>query len=1010
MPLTSGEIAKLRDTHPHIVIPYLSIHKPRTVYTVTVDSDTPKGEIKIPVTPLSGSWLDVKNGMTVIIAKASPLATQPLYYRRRRLKSKNLTGYLVLDESGLDLEAGDIMYVKDNFELWSVFPKIEPATAHTQEVYFYKDFDIPYNTMAINASPVAIIDGPRCVASDTLPIQIQLSGYRSYGVNTTSSVTIWNWDCDFCTFDDPTLPEPTLTFNSYYPDGVWVELQVEDNHGSVFTTRRLVFIHSRTGANAPYTDFTFNQLVGDWEQGSWRASLTLHGNINTDVPEGAHVILWHDAIFGNYTSSSDTDDYLGSQTEILNEGIISMEEPTYTETGDMQTVAHIQDIVEQLKKRKMFSISLNNVLTATNWTEYVNLTVTRALHHLYRWHSTLLEIANVILPAETEVAVLAVEDFKAGELYQMGDTFAREYSIFAHLVADKMGTLYGEVEFNMLSDLERGAIPIELQFIDGDLRGDPVVKFVRNTIQRVWIIEVSGTYYDTATSTPLIAAAPGEVPDALGHKEVKLERLVFADASSDHLSKAGRVYALLNAEIERITLFMSGNYTFMDLMPQRRYYLALSSDQTGRGPWEGYMVPRNISIKYDQETGIIEQKVEFEPEVQSFDGANIPVPDPPPAPPPPDPIKPPDWPDLPGPNYGDGFGTVYVMVDDALWRTRDFSATPATWTQIVSTGTMIDFILDPWNPYANGMLMKSDGVYRSTDLTAVSPSFSTVLTAAQILSATGLTVWNWGSIKGSPNFQDYYVVSWLVNNASNIDSYVSYTYDAGVSWNHTLVRASSGNANYSRHLNWVDVVPHAVGAQPHLYALPGVQLYYSTDGGASWSLIATLTQNGFYNAADGLCVHVPYHDNADGRYVYTCIADSRPATYHRDYHLYDRIAATEINNMDWGGAGRGCSRWNIESYTNDRLAIYMIAGNTMAISDDGGATWGYATMNGYSSGGTEIEASGGFPTTGDQFYLVSGGGVFVSVDRGENWVEKAAGAGMKLNTSRAVIVPLWLEE
>lgn len=1011
MTLTTGELAKLRDTHPHIVIPYLSVHKPATVWSGTLTGTYTKGAVVLNVTTYTGSLGAIGDGMTIFIDQPGPV---PL--RKRRVRATNGIDEITIDENGLELAAGDAVWVEKNYELWSKFPRIVPGST-PDDVEFYKDYNNPFPGFPTVAKPVPIIRGRRCHFADSFPFAVELDGYESFGVAESATVTLWNWSCaDAITITGATTATPTLIFLSAKPNGAWVTLDVEDSYGTHKKTHRLIFIHERTGANAPYTDFELSQLQGDWESGGWRATLKTNKSLSGLIDEGAHVILWHEAVFGNYTTDSDTDDYLGNQSEILIEGWITKEEPTYSEEGVLSTTIQINDIVQQLKERKMFSISLTNVLpaTATKWYEYETLTVHRALCHLYEWHSTLIEIANFKIFQDNFVLLSAVDDFKAADLYSMGDQFSRNYSIFAHFVSTKFGDLYCEIEYNMLSDADRALVPSEMTMTDEDYAGNPVVRFVRNTNPRIWIVEVSGTYFD-GTVTPLIATAPGSVPDAQGFREVKMERLAFEDAN-DHVVKAGRVYAVLSAEYERFTFNMAGNYTFMDLMPQRKYFADLDSTQTGRDAWSGNLIPRNISINFDQETGSVQQTVEFEPEAPTFTGVDVPVPETPPPPDPPDPVTHPTIPPLPTTGYGDGFGTVYVMLLDALWRTRNFSATPATWTNILSADAM-DFVLDPWNPYSNGMLLATDGVYRSSDLTLVSPSFSKVLDVTTLAAVAGQAVIRMSVIKGSPNFQGYYCIGWMTaGTGTGMHVYVSYTYDHGATWSHSLITTTGGSYTYARNYNFVDVVPHALSSYPTLYAVTDNELHVSDDGGANWTTLISLTQSNFYNACDAMSVHCPYDDNALGNIVYTCIVDNRPSTFHRDIHIYDRgtgIATTLTLPNDSGGV---ISRWSVESYTNDRSKLYFfdgVAGADFFVSDDYGATYSNPAMDGVTYGGTSVYATGGFPTTAGQFYMITGGGVFVTVDRGDNWVNKSAGSGMNLiagNAGRCVVVPLWLEE
>jgi hypothetical protein len=83
-------------------------------------------------------------------------------------------------------------------------------------------------------------------------------------------------------------------------------------------------------------------------------------------------------------------------------------------------------------------------------------------------------------------------------------------------------------------------------------------------------------------------------------------------------------------------------------------------------------------------------------------------------------------------------------------------------------------------------------------------------------------------------------------------------------------------------------------------------------------------------------------------------------------------------------------------------------------STDGGANWSEVTIT-TSFTGTPV-ASAGFPYAsnggpGDLLYLVTTTGIWVSVDRGANWVSKVGNwTSFSADLYNAVIVPLWTAE
>jgi hypothetical protein len=112
-----------------------------------------------------------------------------------------------------------------------------------------------------------------------------------------------------------------------------------------------------------------------------------------------------------------------------------------------------------------------------------------------------------------------------------------------------------------------------------------------------------------------------------------------------------------------------------------------------------------------------------------------------------------------------------------------------------------------------------------------------------------------------------------------------------------------------------------------------------------------------------------------------------------------------IDGVTWVKSG------GIGSYTQDRFLLsYWFRPNALGrlwVSSDAGNTFTEPAGNGMSG---EIYSTGGFPYNGAQLYVLSSHGAFVSIDSGENWINKTGNLpSLTISRGYGTIVPLWIE-
>lgn len=620
--LTGAELGHLRDGHPHKISGYLTVIIPEVVYCGQVTGSPDRGDVNIAVSDVSGDITEVQEGQTVYVGTAC--GEYDISKRRLRSRTGNV---LTLDESPLIWSEDWYLTVVDSWELWAVFPYISGGDDFT----FYKDLDIEYDDQNQYPPPVAIAGNHKVGYLSGDSIEFDLDASESYAITPGATISSYSWECDGGSIDDDTAATTTITFTTA---GTYhLKLTVTDSEGKTQSTRRVIRVHDDD--DPPYYDFELEGSIhGDWDGGGWDVSFNVYENADKDdIPDGALVILWYEQYY------DDEEVYIGDNGNILFAGYVV--EETVTKDVDVGSVKFMAATInEKLDNTNMFSVTLSAVEGAPDsWVEYRSaLTVARAVHHYWRWHSTLFDITDVFLPMDNTLTMVA-QDFEVGTLYDVIDTFVTEHGIFAHVCCTKDGTVHVKEDIQMLSEADRDAVTTILDITESDRLGDTDVEVLRRAQKETYLIEVGGMNGD---GDPFLSQAPGLVPEPVGRDTLSFNGVVLEDQShANYLS--GRLYGIANDEYEEIRVPFAGNYSFIDVIPQYWYTLDVDPGDTKRGiSIDRNLVPRDIDMDVDLINGVIKIDVVFEPEAESYDGVAMNVPTTPPIV-----IDPPELPEVP---------------------------------------------------------------------------------------------------------------------------------------------------------------------------------------------------------------------------------------------------------------------------------------------------------------------------------------------------------------------------
>jgi hypothetical protein len=606
----------------------MSILKPTLIYTGQVTGSPAYGARVIALTTISGSLASLEEGCTLKVKDASGNLVCKRRYR------ETIGSTIKIDENTVTWSNTYTIEAYNQFELWPKYPYIDKDDNYR----FYKDYDIAYVDQNIRIPPVAIMGSHRAGFLENGSITFILDASESYGMPISAAMTrvpirFYKWTCPTGTIEDDDDDHTSITFTT--PGYHIVKLEVTDGLRTKQFTRRVFFVHERTGVNAPFVDFDLDSIQCSWSDGGCTMTTTLRGDDRiADIEDNALVVLWSENWYNGVKENIGENGNTRFVGYILSETIqrsLSSNEVSF-EVGTIDAL---------MKNISMYSISLQTKAEVTisnggnsyvfsyhTWYIYppLYLTVTNALHHLWKWHSTLLEIADVFLPIENLYSMTACDDMTDGNLFTLAE-WAYDNGIFAKTYCDQFGILHVDVDSLILSKSERDNLDIYMDITTQDWRLESGIQIDRRKDSQAGLVIASGVAYVPsqylgAEYAPLMAQAPGAIPNNYGNETINIERLVLYDQAQLNML-VGRLYAIANSDISEIRLEFSGDYP-ITMSPKSWYTLTIPASYTRRGiDLDVRMQCRSITYNISMSSGVIYPSCIFEVDVESLDGITI---------------------------------------------------------------------------------------------------------------------------------------------------------------------------------------------------------------------------------------------------------------------------------------------------------------------------------------------------------------------------------------------------
>lgn len=609
---------------------YLSIFQPVTLLSALVTGSPARGARTISYNTGAGSGFSTIEGYQLVEIDT---ATGTELVRLKSISGNQTSGTITIDENAISAANGNAIRVKHFYPMVAIPPAIRGGI-------FYKFYNVVYSDQNSLVNPVAIIGSHLVGVLSAGSVAFSLNSSSSYAVAQGATISSRVWSCVHngggttgVSFSSTIAANPTLTITA--ADQYWLKCTVTDSNGKTQSTYRAIFVYA--SLNNAYNDFTITNLSGDWSLGGWQASISATGNVTlSDFPDGALAVIHYQNYFNSTESYIDL--WGTASQNIVMAGYIRRDQDndqfdngTGVVNFDITTPDGVMDNMSELG-----SISLNADAAPSKWYQYASwMTCGRGIHHLLKWHTSVLETCDVLGLTDNTLGVKNI-DFTEPSVLQMINSLGYQRGIFAKMVSSRLGRLYFVADSQMLNTAGRAALDTVFTLATSDISG--TVDVVRQPESSVGTADLDGFSFNGTTSTPFISIIPGYRESAIsygfpgyrGTGAQSTKSQVLAD-QTDSNEKCGRTLAQANNNPLEMRFTTPANYLgAFDIVPSIGWYNWGLADNTlkrdtalnGR-----LLICRNVSHQIDHQAGTVQTSFVGEPEAFGPDAiqGNYPV-------------------------------------------------------------------------------------------------------------------------------------------------------------------------------------------------------------------------------------------------------------------------------------------------------------------------------------------------------------------------------------------------
>jgi hypothetical protein len=941
---------------------YISTITEVSVMEGTVTADAADQATTLSFTLTSGSAASVVAGMEVVI-----LTSGSVFKGRLRVADGGSTSTVLqvneFSPGRLKVVTGDKLKVMRSFRLRDLL---------VAQTTFNKDTRIAYSNQNALIKPIANTGGLYVGGVAGGIVAVQHFGSLSSTLDPDSGASGTHlWDAKDGTITVGTSTSADITAE-YGAGSRVIDYQFTDSSNSTSAKKyTLVRTHDENDPPIPLTGRP--RLSGSRRDGGYTMTFTAVSGCGIEaLPDGALVVFWKDEKRGS--SSGSYGSKVTGRSHIKFVGFLLRETirvDVRTNTVTFEAVSPQQ----LLKLMTGFSQVLEEVSSPTTWQQYKGLTVKQMVVYLLRWHTTALDIFDLIWNITTNYPYprfFIQQSTPGAQVQEILD------GISARFCVDRTGRMEVNKLLSRSTTAERNAATTALALSTSLIVPPRELAWEH----RYTTAQVEGKGFTTGT-TPLKSVAPGEAP-AEAADYTTIERLIVIDQAE--LNRVtGHVFAEKNSLYDGLPVpkgmpvKLRPGLDVFDVAYEDWVTDTLDSASNARG--RGFSADRflidRIEVQYDETTGVDETVLYLDHETRGEPGQTRAVQ--------PSTDVPPETgggnPVFTNPSVNVGRGTLklaYICSNGYLWLTSDGGLT-YTGYNLSPTGTLDDGV---WNPHVTAtvdlLLLTTTRIYTLADIAS-----ARTLTSRHSWSITGSgTLGRIEIERAQPNFAA--AVQTAAPTVTRLARTTTLT-----SWAETLVN-NDGSSNAATGL-------YVSGKRQNtLYVSESKTASGATDGKVSTNAgvsLADSTVLNFDSLSAAHAMHVPYDRNPNEDLAFF----SRIAST-TDTRLY-RTQAGVQTDISYNDGGKHYAQFPraIDTFPLNRDIVWAALRRNSTGSSD--ATVAAVSSNGGNSftpiPGTAGTVGSGYITgvrcAGDDpniAYLFGfGGRIYKTVDRGASVID-----------------------
>lgn len=264
------------------------------------------------------------------------------------------------------------------------------------------------------------------------------------------------------------------------------------------------------------------------------------------------------------------------------------------ETGSISRVA---------EKLYGFPTIVQDKAEPATWSEGYALTMRRATLYLLYWHTTFMQIADVLI--EDDSTPVQIADFPKSSLWDMLRNWIASTRI-GHAYVTKNGRVTVARDAQIMTLAERNALDIVMQLQSNDWREE--VEISESVLSVLAFLDWSGVWYEgnpDVAPIPLFSKAPGDAPKVYGRDEAVQYLVLTGQPDSNVL--AGLYLAWKNGG-DTVRISMAGNWVSAFDPGYVEYVQApVGGFVTKRGTLlaDARLIVRSMSIDADTANGVL---------------------------------------------------------------------------------------------------------------------------------------------------------------------------------------------------------------------------------------------------------------------------------------------------------------------------------------------------------------------------------------------------------------------